>query len=111
LEGGLLRALAVAGRMRNPALLEVPTCADLGWPQVDAVSIFGVIAPAHLPDAIVQRLNALMVQPAADAAIRSRLEALGYSVMAGSAENYATLIRTEIPKWRQLIAAAGVQPE
>jgi tripartite-type tricarboxylate transporter receptor subunit TctC len=110
-EAGLLCALAVAGERRNPALPEVPTFAELGWPQVDAPSIYGVFAPAHLPDAIVQRLNALMVQPAADAAVRARLEPLGYGVIAGSAEDYATLIRTAIPKWREVIATAGVRPD
>jgi len=110
-EGGLLRALAVTGARRSPALPNVPTFAELGLPQMDTQSVFGVIAPAGGPAEIVARLNALMVAPAGAAPIGPRMQAMGYSLMASSAEDYASLIRREITKWRGVIATAGVQPE
>ncbi len=110
-EGGLLRPLAVTGPRRSTAMPDVPTFAELGLPQMDTQSVFGVIAPAGVPAEIVARLNALMVAPAAAAPIGPRMEAMGYSLMASSAEDYASLIRREISKWRGVIATAGVQPE
>ncbi len=111
IEGGLLRALAVTGATRSAALPDVPTFAELGMPAMDTESVFGVIAPAGVPAETVARLNALLVRPAAEPALAARLAAMGYSVMAGSAEEYAALIRREIAKWRALVARAGVQPE
>jgi tripartite-type tricarboxylate transporter receptor subunit TctC len=110
-EGGLLRPLAVTGARRSAAMPGVPTFAELGLPQVDTQNVFGVVAPAGVPAPLVQRLNALMVRPAAGAPIGPRLEDMGYSPMAGSAEDYAALIRTEIAKWGDVIRAAGVKPE
>jgi tripartite-type tricarboxylate transporter receptor subunit TctC len=112
IEGGLLRALAVTGARRSAALPAVPTFAELGMPVMDTESVFGVIAPAGVPAEILARLNALLVRPAAgDPALAARLGAMGYSVMAGSPEEYAALIRREIAKWRALVAQAGVRPE
>ena len=108
---GLLRALAVTGTRRSQALPDVPTFAELGLPQMDTESVFGVIAPAGVPAEVVQRLNALMVAPAGTAPIGPRMEAMGYTLMASTAEDYASLIRREISKWRGVVAAAGVQPE
>lgn len=110
-EGGLLRALAVTGSQRSAALPEVPTFAELGLPQMDTESVFGVIAPAGVPAEVVARLNALMVAPARHAPIGPRMQEMGYTLMASSAEDYATLMRREIGKWRQVVATAGVQPE
>ena len=89
----------------------MPSFAELGWPQVDAPSVYGLIGPARLPGPVVQRLNALLVQPAASPELRPRLEAQGYTVTVGSAEDYAALIHREIRRWREVIAAAGVLPK
>jgi tripartite-type tricarboxylate transporter receptor subunit TctC len=111
IEGGLLRALAVTGEHRSAALPEVPTFAELGMPAMDTQSVFGVIAPAGVPSEILARLNTLLVRPAAEPALAARLTAMGYSIIAGSAEDYASLIHSEIAKWRVLVERAGVKPE
>jgi tripartite-type tricarboxylate transporter receptor subunit TctC len=110
-EGGLMQALAVTGARRSPAMPGVPTFAELGLPRVDTQNVFGIVAPAGVPAPLVQRLNELMVRPAGFAPAGPRLEELGYSPMAGSAEDYAALVRTEIARWSDIIRSAGVKPE
>ena len=53
----------------------------------------------------------VMEMPRYGQPVSPRMEAMGYSLMASSAEDYASLIRREINKWRGVIATAGVQPE
>ncbi|MFC7539548.1 hypothetical protein ACFQU2_08865 [Siccirubricoccus deserti] len=64
-----------------------------------------------MPAAILARLNALLVRPAAEPELAARLTAMGYSIMAGSPADYAALIRREIAKWREVVAKAGVKPD
>lgn len=111
IEGGLLRALAVTGEHRSATLPDVPTFTELGMPAMDTQSVFGVIAPVDVPAEILARLNTLLVRPAAEPALAARLTAMGYRIIAGRPEDYASLVRREIAKWRVLVARDGVKPE
>lgn len=110
-QSGRLRALAITSATRSPQLPEVPTMAESGLPAVDLVGWWGFIAPAGVPQDIVQRLNAVLIAPAREPAIQARLEGLGYSVVAGSAEDYAARIRREIAQWRDIVARVGIRVE
>ncbi|MBV1798330.1 tripartite tricarboxylate transporter substrate binding protein [Siccirubricoccus sp. G192] len=110
-QGGRLRALAVTGNARSPLLPEVPTMAEAGLPSVDLVGWWGFISPAGLPPEVARRLHAVLLAPAREAAIKARLEGLGYGVVAGSPEDYAALIRREIAQWNEIVARVGIKVE
>jgi tripartite-type tricarboxylate transporter receptor subunit TctC len=110
-QGGRLRALAVTSAARSPLLPEVPTTAEAGLPAMDLVGWWGFIAPAGLRPDIQERLHALLLAPAREPALRARLEALGYGVVAGGAAEYAALIRREVAQWTEVANRMGLRAE
>ncbi|WP_198376078.1 Bug family tripartite tricarboxylate transporter substrate binding protein [Neoroseomonas rubea] len=106
---GSLRALGVSTPARFAALPEVPSIAEQGLPGFDASAWFGLYAPAGTPAAIVARINrdmrAALEQPEA----RSRFDTLGVDLVAGTPEELARTIATEIPRMRAVLRAAGVE--
>ncbi|MCO6419736.1 tripartite tricarboxylate transporter substrate binding protein [Siccirubricoccus sp. KC 17139] len=111
IQGGRLRPLALTGTERNPALPEVPTMAEAGLPEVTTVGWWGFIMPTGVPAPIQARLRTLLLEPAKEAAVRARLEGLGYSVVAGDAASFGARIRQETAQWRERADRAGLKPE
>jgi len=111
IDSGRLRALAVTAPRRSTALPDVPTFAEAGWPGVDTLSLFGIVAPSATPAAVLDRLNALLVASARGPATAVRLAELGFDVQATSREAFAGLIHSEIAKWRSTIERAGIKAE
>ena len=111
-QSGRLRALAVTGAARTPLLPDVPSMAESGFPAINVLGIWGFITPAAVPPEILARLHALLLAPARDdAALRAKLVAQGYTVVASGPADYAAQIRRELKAWRAIIAKAGIQPE
>ncbi|MBV1796717.1 tripartite tricarboxylate transporter substrate binding protein [Siccirubricoccus sp. G192] len=110
-EARRLRALAVTAAGRSPSLPEVPGFAEAGLPGVDAMPLFGVVAPAGTPPAILARLHAILVQPARQPEVAARLRGLGYEVAASGPQEFAATIHAEIGKWREVISRAGIAPD
>ncbi len=107
---GRLRALAITSLRRSNALPELPTMAEQGLPGYEAVAWQGLIAPAKTPDAIIRRLHAETVKALASPDLRERLLTSGAEIVGGTPEEFAALIKAEIPKWEKLMKAAGVKP-
>jgi tripartite-type tricarboxylate transporter receptor subunit TctC len=108
-KSGKLRLLAVTGKTRMPVAPEVPTIAELGYPNFEAVGWFGVIAPARVPNAIVNRLNSELVKAAHMPEIRERLTAIGFDVVTGTPDAFARYIRGEVAKWRDVAKQMGLK--
>jgi tripartite-type tricarboxylate transporter receptor subunit TctC len=108
---GRLRALAVTGPRRLPALPDLPTLVELGIP-FDAVGWHGVFAPAATPPAVVARLNAAFVKAVAQPAIRARIVDGGSVPIepALTAEQWTAQSRREVGQWAQAVKLAGVEP-
>lgn len=110
-KAGVVRALAVTGARRNPALPDVPTVAESGLPAYDVASWNGIAAPAGTPAAVLARLNAVVRQAVADPAVQARLAPLGMRLAASSPAELDALLAREIGRWGGVIRAAGIQPE
>lgn len=92
---GRLRALAVTGTQRHPALPLVPTLAERALPTANLVSTFALFAPGATPPALVQRLNRVLDEALADPALRRVLREADNEVLGGSAEALVQRIDTE----------------
>lgn len=105
---GKLRALAVSAERRLPAIPELPTMAEAGAAGVVASAWFGVVAPAGTPAAVVQRVHAEFTRALARPDLRQQLIASGVDIVGSSPEDFAALLRAEIPRMAKVIEAAGL---
>lgn len=111
LKAGKLRALAVGAPARIDALPQVPTLAELGYPQANLTSVFGLFAPAGTPPAVVERLNAEVNKVLALADVRARLDASDNVPTGGTAADFARQIAGESASNARIIQAAGIKGE
>jgi tripartite-type tricarboxylate transporter receptor subunit TctC len=108
---GKLRALAVTSLRRSPAAAGVPTVAESGYPEFEATNWYGLFVPAGTPRIVVARLHDDAAKALASADLRASLSDLGLDVVGNSPEEFAALIRAEVPKWAEVIRRAAIKPE
>ncbi|WP_149541258.1 tripartite tricarboxylate transporter substrate binding protein [Siccirubricoccus phaeus] len=110
-DSGRVRPLAITGPRRGRRMPEVPSFAEAGYPEVDVVTINGLIAPARTPPAVVQQINAAVVQALREQELEQRLLELGFEIAASTPEEFAAWIGQQLPKWDSLVRRAGIRPE
>jgi tripartite-type tricarboxylate transporter receptor subunit TctC len=108
---GKLRAIAVGTTQRIAALPDVPTVAEQGYPGFETSQWYGLMVPAKTPDAIVKRLADAAAQAAKSAAVLE-LFAQDNAVAVGSTPaEFATYIRKEQARWKQVVERAHIRAE
>jgi tripartite-type tricarboxylate transporter receptor subunit TctC len=111
IRAGKVKALAVTAKNRIPALTEVPTFAEQGYPQVEASGWFGLIAPAGLPPAVVQVLGDATRKVVTESAFNERLFNLGMRGEASTPAGLRDIQRDDTAKWSKMIRDTGVRVE
>jgi tripartite-type tricarboxylate transporter receptor subunit TctC len=111
IESGRLTALASGGHTRDPQLPEVPTLAEAGFPDVEAIQWVGLLTTAGTPDDIVGRLNAEVNRALHDPELIARLAQQGMSPAGGTPDAFRKLIAREIANWLEVARAANIHPE
>ena len=106
---GKVRALAVSGAKRSPAFPDLPTIAEAGVPGYEAGSWTGVIAPAGLPRAVLNRLNLAVNEAIRSRPFVERFTLLGDEPAGGTPEQFAELIRTDSARWGEVIRRSGAK--
>jgi tripartite-type tricarboxylate transporter receptor subunit TctC len=108
---GRLRALGISSAKRSPGLPDIPTIAESGLPGFESVSWFALAAPAKTPRTIVDNLNAALTKAGQTPEIAAAVGAQGNEIPLLSPAETDKFVRSELEKWRKVIATAGIKPE
>jgi tripartite-type tricarboxylate transporter receptor subunit TctC len=111
IQAGQLRALATSGKTRVAVLPEVPTVAEAGIAGYEAALWVAVVAPAATSTTIVARLNRVLNEILKSPEGTDAIIAQGMTAEVGTPEAVTQRIRTDIVKWRDVAAKAGIRPE
>ncbi len=111
IRSGSLRVLGTATANRIATLPDVPTIAEAGLPGYASTTWFGIVAPAGTDPAVVGRLNGLLREFTADADTRQKFAASFFEPMPLTPDAFASLVREDHSRWRDIVTAAGVKPE
>jgi tripartite-type tricarboxylate transporter receptor subunit TctC len=109
IKSGKLRALAVTGANRSPALPDVPTVAEAGVPGYVAGTWYAVLAPAGTPSPIVSRLSEEIRKALAMPEVRSALIAQGVEPAGSTPAQLASFLHDEHAKWGKVIREAKIK--
>ncbi len=107
-KSGSLRALGITTAKRSSAAPNIPTIAESGLPGYDMATWYGLVTPANLPVEIRNRLNKELQSILADPKFKDKLIAQGADPMPGTSEQFSLFIKSEIEKWRKLIAQSQI---
>jgi tripartite-type tricarboxylate transporter receptor subunit TctC len=109
IKAGTVRAIAVAGPRRHPALPNVPTVAEAGFRGAEAVQSYGLVAPKNTPAAVIAKLNAALRNAIVDPSVRAKLVESGLEPLPGTPEDYSREIAQETTRWPRVIRDAGIK--
>jgi tripartite-type tricarboxylate transporter receptor subunit TctC len=107
LQAGTIRAIAITTPQRTPALPDVPTIAESGFPGFDAATWHALVAPAGTPKEVIAKLHAALDGALKDPATRKAMSDLGIDVAGGTPDELRAYIKSEIPKWAEVVKASG----
>src|SRR5262249_55371489 len=110
-QGGRLRALAVATQARSPLLPSVPTTAESGYPKLIASFWSGLLAPAGAPSPIVDKLHAPLHDILPPQEAPAGFARLGAEAKLGSPQDFATFIAAEAPRWTAIANETGIKAD
>jgi tripartite-type tricarboxylate transporter receptor subunit TctC len=111
IKGGKLRALAVTSAQRSPALSDVPTTAEAGYPALDVTSWFGLVAPKGTPKKIIEQLHSATTKILSSPEVRARFQTQQAVVVGSSPEEFARLLAGETAKWVEIAKNAKIRVE
>lgn len=110
IRAGSVRALATTGPRRSPFLVDVPTMAEAGYPELEDVTWYGFFVPAKTPADIVESLNDGIQEALRVEEVKAGLAKLSVEVDAISKADFARLIASESDRWKVIVQATGFTP-
>ena len=109
IQAGKTRALAVTSAQRLPSLPNVPTMAELGFPQITISNWVGVVVPNGTPKAIIATLNESFNKALAMPEIRDQIVTPGNEIGGGTPEAFGELIASDSKRWAALVKDAAIK--
>lgn len=107
IRAGKLRPIAVTATKRSPALPDVPTVEESGYPGFDNGTWYGFLAPAGTPEKIIQILNAAANQAIKAPEVREKILAEGGDALGGTPAQFAALLKADHAKWGKVVRDTG----
>jgi tripartite-type tricarboxylate transporter receptor subunit TctC len=104
-----IRALGVGNNRRSPQLPDVPTIAEAGVPGYEAITWFGMLAPAKTPKAVLTKVSDAFQKVVASSELRSLLESQGAEPGSGNARDFGALIRREYGRYAKVVQTSGAK--
>lgn len=111
LKAGRVRVLALSGRKRSPYLPDVPTFAELGYPDVTSEEWFGFYAPARVPSAVLAHANAAITAALKDRSVIDSLALVGLVARGSTPQEMAADQKAEFERWGPLVSQIGFTAE
>ena len=109
-QAGQLKALAVTGKDRFPAVPDVPPAVESGvLPGYDVTTWYGLFAPRGTPAPVIAKLNKVLNESLADDTVRKRLETAGVVVKASTPQAFGDFMASEYKRWDAVREAAGIE--
>ncbi len=108
---GRVRALALTDSRRSASLPDLPTTVEAGFPEIQAVAWFGIVASARVPQPAIARLSAEVQAIVQEPGFRARLAEQGADPVGNTPAEFAAFIRTEITKWGEVVRRAQASAE
>jgi tripartite-type tricarboxylate transporter receptor subunit TctC len=110
-QGGKVKALAVAGSARSPSLPDVPTFVESGYKDFVVSVWWGVMGPAAMPKDIVNQLNREIVASLSSAEMKERLQTMSAQPLGGTAEQFTAFFAAETRRWAPIVKASGARAD
>ncbi|TEA69504.1 Bug family tripartite tricarboxylate transporter substrate binding protein [Allopusillimonas ginsengisoli] len=111
LKTGKVKALAITAAQRSDFLPEIPTFAELGYPDINAETWHGYWVPKGTPQLVVDRLSAAMAKVTAMPDVQSRIVAMGGNAVGSSSQDFTRFATAEHDRWKVVLERAGVKPQ
>jgi tripartite-type tricarboxylate transporter receptor subunit TctC len=111
IQSGKLRALGVGGKKRSPILPKVPTIAEAGVPDYEATNWWGIVAPAGVPQAVVDRLRKEIAVVQQSKPVLEQFAKEGADVLQMSQAEFAKFMASEMAKWEKVVKASGMKTQ
>lgn len=111
IQSGQARPLAVTTPKRSPALPDMPTVSESGYPGYEVSTWFGYLAPAGTPPEIVNRLNAEINAALRSPEVEKKLVALGAELDPGTPQAFGKFLEADMARWARVIKQAGIKAD
>jgi len=110
-KAGRMKIIAITMLQRVPQFPEYPTVAESGLPGYEAISWFGLVAPAAIAPELVKKIHADAVQVINNSDMRNRIAGLGATPIANTPEQFRAQIRDDLAKWARIIKLSGARAD
>jgi tripartite-type tricarboxylate transporter receptor subunit TctC len=111
IQAGKLRALAVTAAQRIPQLPDVPTMVESGYPNFVSTSWTGLLAPAHTPQAIIDKLNTAINEGLKTPELQAALTRISYAPLGGTPADFTAMMKAELAKWSPVVKSLGLDKQ